>query len=160
LEDVTTNPSATPEEIGDYGWHIDLEDDGSYTYSEGGVSVTRDYLTERVITDPLATSSGLVFFTTYKPYDDVCLYGGKSFIWAVRYNTGGAAGALLKGVALLQVSTGSIEQIDLSTAFANTAEGKWGRRTTALEGVPPTAQGLSIMSTPPPVKKVIHMRER
>jgi type IV pilus assembly protein PilY1 len=156
LLNVTYTPSATPDDIGDSGWYIDLEDDGNYTYSEGGVPIARNYLTERVITDPLATSSGLVFFTTFKPYDDVCLYGGKSFIWAVRYNTGGTASALLKGVALLQVSTGSIEQIDLSTAFTEFG----GRRTTALEGVPPTAQGLSIMSTPPPLKKTIHMRER
>ena len=90
-----------------------------------------------------------MFFTTYKPYSDECDIGGKSFIWAVKYSTRGAAGALLKGKALMQVSTGSIEQLDLSTAFS----GSGGRRTTALEGVPPTAQGLSLISTPPPVKK-------
>jgi type IV pilus assembly protein PilY1 len=118
--------------------------------------VTRNYRAERVITDPLAVSTGLVFFTTYKPYNDVCAYGGKSFIWAVRYNTGGSAGALLKGVALLQVSTGSIEQVNLSTAFT----GKGGRRTSALEGVPPIQQGLSLLTTPPPVKKILHIRER
>jgi type IV pilus assembly protein PilY1 len=63
---------------------------------------------------------------------------------------------LLKGIALLQVSTGSIEQVNLSTAFSE----KGGRRTSALEGVPPTAQGLSLLSTPPPVKRILHMRER
>ena len=74
----------------------------------------------------------------------------------MKYSTGGSAGALLKGKALMQVSTGSIEQLDLSTAFS----GAGGRRTTALEGVPPTAQGLSIQSPPPPVKRVLHIRER
>jgi hypothetical protein len=59
-------------------------------------------------------------------------------------------------VALLQVSTGSIEQLNMASAF--TAAG--GRKSYSLEGVPPTAQGLSIMVGPPPVKKVIHMRER
>jgi type IV pilus assembly protein PilY1 len=98
----------------------------------------------------------MVFFTTYKPYSDECGLGGKSFIWALRYNTGGALGALLKGVALLQVSTGSIEQLNLSSAFTQAG----GRKSAALEGVPPTAQGLSLVTTPPPVKKVIHMRER
>jgi hypothetical protein len=138
------------------GWYIGLDPSGNYTYNEGGTNVTRAYRAERVITDPLSTTSGLVFFTTYKPYNDVCAYGGKSFLWAVRYTTGGAPGALLKGVALLQVSTGSIEQVNLSTAFTEAG----GRKTSALEGVPPTAQGLSLLSQPPPVKRVIHMRER
>ena len=126
------------------GWYINLD------------TSSGSYRAERVITDPMATFSGLVFFTTYKPYIDVCSFGGKSFIWALRYNTGGCASASLKGTALLQVSTGSIEQVNLSTAFTE----KGGRRTSAMEGVPPTAQGLSLLSTPPPVKRVIHMRER
>ncbi len=126
------------------GWYINL-DSGS-----GGNGA------ERVITDPLATSTGVVFFTTFQPYTDACSLGGKSYIWATAYNTGGAVGAILQGKALIQVSTGSIEQLDLSSAF--TQQG--GRKSTSLEGVPPTAQGLSIMVGPPPVKKVIHMRER
>ena len=148
------------------GWYINLDGTGSYSYCEifnaNGTCAqsqlpTRGYSAERVITDPLATTSGIVFFTTYKPYSDECGLGGKSFIWAVRYNTGAApTAALLKGVALLQVSTGSIEQINISSGF--TAAG--GRKTTAMEGVPPTGQGLSLMSPPPPVKRVIHMRER
>lgn len=138
------------------GWYINLDAPGNYTYYEGDTLVTRGYRAERVITDPMATTTGLVFFTTYKPYSDECGLGGKSFIWAVRYTTGGAAGALLKGKALLQVSTGSIEQLNLSSAFTEAG----GRKTSALEGVPPTAQGLAILSTPPPVKRVLHIRER
>ena len=126
------------------GWYIILD------------ASAGSYRAERVITDPLSTTTGLVFFTTYKPYNDVCSYGGKSFIWSVKYDTGAAPGALLKGMALLQVSTGSIEQVNLSTAFTEKGE----RRTSALEGVPPTSQGLSLMSTPPPVKRTIHIRER
>ncbi|MBE0425176.1 MAG: hypothetical protein IBX72_00825 [Nitrospirae bacterium] len=145
------------------GWFINLDATDNYTYcdevnADGTCtkSSTKAYRAERVITDPLAATTGLVFFTTYKPYNDVCGIGGKSFIWAVRYTTGGPPGALLKGIALLQVSTGSIEQVDLSSAFTQAG----GRKTSALEGVPPTAQGLSLLSTPPPVKRVIHMRER
>jgi type IV pilus assembly protein PilY1 len=157
ITDVTSTPSVDPNTITN-GWFINLDGSGSYSYSEGNppALVTRNYRAERVITDPLATSSGLVFFTSYKPYDDVCAYGGKSFIWALRYNSGGAPGALLKGIALLQVSTGSIEQVNLSSAFTE----KGGRRTSALEGVPPVQQGLSLLSTPPPVKRTIHIRER
>ena len=182
LTNVTNvaNTPANPDDASFKGWYINLEPAvstaspntytncngvgtttcaaGKYGYCEGDPSaiVCRNYKTERVITDPLATTSGVVFFTTYKPYSDECDIGGKSFIWAVKYSTGGSAGALLKGKALMQVSTGSIEQLDLSTAFS----GAGGRRTTALEGVPPTAQGLSLISTPPPVKRILHMRER
>jgi hypothetical protein len=143
------------------GWYIILDAPGVFTYDENGNGtitddVARTYNAERVITDPLAASTGVVFFTTYKPYNDLCTIGGKTFIWAVKYDTGGAASSLLQGTALIQVSTGSIEQIKLSTAFTD----KGQRRTSTMEGVPPMAQGLSIMTTPSPVKRVIHMRER
>jgi hypothetical protein len=162
LTDVSNTPKADPSAIAD-GWRINLDASGNYTHCEVrnpdgtcAQSVQRFYRAERVITDPLTTTSGLVFYVSYKPYSDVCAYGGKSFIWAVKYNTGGAAAFLLKGVALLQVSTGSIEQVDLSKAFTESG----GRRTSAIEGVPPTAQGLSILSQPPPVKRVLHIKER
>ncbi len=158
LTNVTNiaNVPSDPAAAGYHGWYINLDVPGNYTYTEAGTNVTRNYRAERIITDPLTTTTGLVFFTAYKPYFDICAYGGKSFIWATKYDTGGAPGALLKGMALVQVSTGAIEQIDLSKAFTLAD----GRKSGALEGVPPTAQGLSIMSTPPPVKRVIHMRER
>lgn len=141
------------------GWFINLEGSGNYSYDN---TAARLYRSERVITDPLATTSGVVFFTTYKPYGDECALGGKSFLWALRYNTGGApSNAVLKGKALVQVSTASVEQIDLSTAFkAEFGGGMDGRRTAAIEGVPPTAQGLSLLSQPPPVKRIMHMMER
>lgn len=150
--DAVANSSGFP------GWSIDLDASGNYNYD----NTTRLYRAERVITDPLATTSGLVFFTTYKPYGDECALGGKSFLWAVRYNTGGApAAAMLKGKALVQVSTGSVEQLDLSTSFqGDTTLHKGGRRTFAIEGVPPTAQGLSLLSPPPPVRRIMHIRER
>jgi hypothetical protein len=129
------------------GWYIELDPQDPATGS---------FEAERVITDPLSSSSGIVFYTTFKPYKDVCSIGGKSHIWAVQYASGGAAGALLKGTALIQVSTGSIEKIDLGSAFTE----KGGRRTSAMEGVPPIAQGFSIFKTPPPVERMIHMIEK
>lgn len=179
VTDIANVPS-DPTAAGYHGWYINLDPAvstaspntytncdgvgtttcaaGKYGYCEGNPAtvVCRDYRAERVITDPLTTTTGLVFFTAYKPYFDICAYGGKSFIWATKYDTGGSAGSLLKGKAVIQTGTGAIEQVDLSTAF--TLAG--GRKSGALEGVPPTAQGLSIMSTPPPVKRVIHVRER
>ena len=35
-----------------------------------------------------------------------------------------------------------------------------GRRSGAIEGVPPMAQGLSLLSQPPPVKRILHTIER
>lgn len=135
------------------GWYINVDASGNYTYAEGdpAVNVARNYGAERVITDTVSTTSGCVFFTSYKPYTDVCSIGGKSFLWAVRYNTGGSCA--LKGKALLQVSTGSIEQVNLADAFTN-------RKSAAMEGVPPTGGGLSLQTPPPPVKKIQHIRER
>ena len=132
-----------------FGWRIMLDN---------AVTTPAAYGNERMITDSLATtSSGLVFFTTFKPYAEPCAIGGKSYLWAVRYNTGGApAATLLKGKALVQVSTASVEEIDLASAFGD----KSGRRSGAIEGVPPIAQGLSIPSPPPPVKKLLHMQEK
>lgn len=159
LNDVTNTPNLKDEP--ENGWFINLDPAGSFTYPEGipSASVTKKYRAERVITDPVSTGSGLVFFTSFKPYGDVCSLGGKSFVWAVKYDTGGYAGALLRGKALLQTSTGSIEQKDLGTAFSP-SDMSGGRKSSAIEGAPPTAQGLSVIAPPPPVKRVLHMREK
>lgn len=135
------------------GWYIDLDPSGSYTYTP---DAAKNFGAERMITDPSAQVTGLVFFTTYKPYGDECSLGGKSFIWAVRYNTGGAGGALLTGKVLMQVSTGSIEEKDLTTAMTQ----KDGRRTAAIEGEPPQGQGLSVLAPAQAVKRIMHVRER
>jgi type IV pilus assembly protein PilY1 len=149
----------TANSAGFKGWFISLDPSANYSYDN---TAARLFRSERVITDPLATTSGVVFFTTYKPYGDECALGGKSFLWALRYNTGGAPSyAVMKGKALVQVSTASVEQLDLSLAFqGDAALHKDGRRTAAIEGVPPTAQGLSLLSQPPPVKRIMHMMER
>ena len=124
-------------------------------------SSTKNYWAERIITDPVAsTGPGVVFFTTYKPYNDECGLGGKSFIWAIGGDTGATGVNALKGTALLQVSTGSIEQIDMKKAFPMTSAGSYGRKTSAMEGVPPTSQGLALISQPSPVKRVVHTKER
>lgn len=139
----------------DEGWKITLDDCASLAGTPVACS-SAYFRTERVITNPLSLSTGVVFFTTLKPYDDICSSGGNTAIWAVKYDTGGAPGTLLQGKALIQVSTGAIEQLDLSTAFTE----KSGRKTGDMQGVPPTSQGLSIMSQPSPVKRVIHRRAR
>ena len=164
ITDTTVIAEGTANGTGFPGWSIDLDTTVSVNY-DGGPS-PKDYQAERVITDPLAISSGIVFFTTFRPYGDDCAIGGRTFLWAVRYNTGGVPAYALKGKALMQVSTASVEQLDLAEAFTRSVSGavstlhRGGRRSFALEGVPPTAQGLSLLSPPPPVKRILHMRER
>jgi type IV pilus assembly protein PilY1 len=141
------------------GWYLTLDPAGTYTYD----GASRALYPERVITDPLASANGLVYFTSFKPYGDYCAIGGKSFLWVFQYNTGGAPVYNLQGKALLQVSTAAIEQLDLSTAFSGGTDStlhKGGRRSYAMEGVPPVSQGLSILSPPPPVKRILHLKER
>jgi type IV pilus assembly protein PilY1 len=152
LTNADTPPTTEPTR----GWFINLDTASPFDYDGTG---SRDYQAERVITDPLATSTGVVFFTSYRPYGGDCSIGGRTFLWAVQYNTGGVPAVALQGRALMQVSTASVEQIDLSTAFSG-GQSRGGRRSYSLEGVPPMAQGLSLLSPPPPVRRIMHIRER
>jgi type IV pilus assembly protein PilY1 len=166
LTDRTTASSAA---VTGPGWFIDLDANGGNTcsapiaYDNTG---EQSYLTERVITDPLATNSGVVFFTTLRPYCGACAVGGRTFLWAVQYDTGGVPPFALQGKAMMQVSTASVEQLDLGDAFTKSVAGadaslhRGGRRSYAMEGVPPTSQGLSLLVPPPPVKRILHMKER
>jgi len=125
------------------GWYIGLD---TYTSSYGS---------ERVITDPVASTSGVVYFTTFMPSSDVCGYGGNSYIWAVKYNTGGLpASTALSGKLLLQVSTGAFAEVSVSSTFASS------RKSGAITGMPPLSSGLSVTTNPKPVKKILHIQER
>lgn len=157
LVSVDTTTTGGIDAVTENGWKIALDDcQNSAGTTVACSSASAYYKTERSITNPLSTETGLVFFTTLKPFDDICTSGGNSAIWAVQGDTAAAPGSLLSGKALIQVSTGAIEQVDLSTAFTE----KSGRKTADIQGVPPTSQGLSIMSPPNPIKRVLHMRER
>jgi type IV pilus assembly protein PilY1 len=133
------------------GWKVNLS------------SAASGFSPERVITDPLASTAGAVFFTTFTPSNDVCTFGGNTYIWALDYKSGAAPPTrAMMGKALLQVSTGAFKELSLADAFKNpTNKGFDGRRiSTAITGVPPTSQGLSIVTNPPPVKKFLHVREK
>lgn len=118
---------------------------------------------ERVITDPDVSTLGVVFFTTFAPSADPCTFGGKSFIWALRYDTGGSGAGFLYGFALIQTSTGEIEQKQLNTAFTEKAAanetGSPGRRTAAFLGQPPREGALTVL-TPPPFKTILRIKEQ
>jgi len=143
-------PSATLP-AGSPGWVIKLD------------AASGNSLSERVISDSLATTSGAVFFTTFKPSSLPCDYGGGAYIWSVGYNSGAAPpSAAMKGQMLLQVSTGAFAQMSMATAFTNVGNARLNlrRTTTAVTGVPPIAQGLSLIVSPSPVKKIIQIREK
>lgn len=128
------------------GWQIDLD---AATTSEGA---------ERVVTDTVALPNGTVFFTSFKPTMDICGFGGNSFLWGVKFDTGGQASAgALQGKALIQLSTGEFKEVDLSTAFTD----KGNRRIqTPMTGKPPSdAPPIISNSQNKPVKKILHIQE-
>lgn len=139
------------------GWYINLD---SCTNAAGATvdCFAGDvfYNTERSVTDPLTTPIGAVFFTTTKPTADVCGFGGGALLWAVDWETGGTVSSTLKGRAIMQVSTGSIEEVDLKTAFTE----RDSRRTTAMQGVPPSGAPPGILVPPKPQNKFIHIFEK
>jgi type IV pilus assembly protein PilY1 len=149
LNDATVVGNATNDPD---GWYIDMDAavDLDPTTPELDIGAERD------ISDVVASTTGLVFFTTFTPYVSACTLGGKSFIWATDYATGGDPGARLLGKGLVQVSTGAIEEVDLKSAFTE----KGGRRTGAMEGVPPTGGALNLQAPPTPEKRVIHVLEK
>jgi type IV pilus assembly protein PilY1 len=106
-----------------------------------------------VITDPVASPSGAVFFTTYEPTADICSLEGQSFLWGVNYNTGGfLSSGSLQGEVMIQVSTGSIEERKLLTTFGSS------RKSAAIQGK--GSSGMSVISSPLPVQKFMHIKER
>lgn len=158
LGDATSGASSDED-----GWYInldlctDLDESGQPINVDCSATSTSGYKTERNVTDPLATPIGAVFFTTTKPAADVCTFGGASHLWVVDYDTGGAvSSSILRGKALLQVSTGSIEEITLESALTE----KGGRRTPMIQGVPPTGAPPGILIPPEPVDKILHIREQ
>jgi type IV pilus assembly protein PilY1 len=130
------------------GWYIDLDP---------AIPTTSPlFYGERMITNPSVDATGIVFFTTFKPQNNACQKDGQTNIWAVKFDTGGAGTGLIQGTAIIQVSTGSIEQVNLATAFTQ----RDGRRTVGMTGQPPTREGLTVIPGAPAVSKPLFMKER
>ena len=126
------------------GWFINLNAAGTGT------------LAKRVITDPVASSNGFVFFTTLTPITDVCSFGGTTTVWSVNYATGGVGVANLQGQLLMQLSTGAFQQVDLATAFSKSLN----RESSDYQGVPPKAPpSLISNASHKPSKRVLHIQE-
>jgi type IV pilus assembly protein PilY1 len=124
------------------GWFIRLDGAGT---SAGA---------ERVITDPVALTSGAVLFTTFQPNKVPCQLD-TSYLWRVKYDSGDAVTGSISGKALLPVSIGGTEQVDLSGAFGD----RGNRRGAAMAGRP---GGLRVISNSGlrPMRKIVHIQER
>ncbi|GFO54976.1 hypothetical protein GMSM_19830 [Geomonas sp. Red276] len=128
-------------EATDPGWRIDLYP------AAGGVGG------ERVLTAPVATRSGSLFFATFQPNTDTC-QNGDAYLWGVSYATGGPIpDGSLKGKAMVQLSTGAVGTAELSGFAGGT------RRGAKMTGIP---GGVKIISNSGlrPVKRILHMKER
>lgn len=124
------------------GWRIDL--DGA----EGTFGA------ERVITNPVSMTGGAVFFTTFQPSSTPC-QAGNSYLWGVRYDSGGEIpGGSVQGKVLVQLSTGRVQETGTGGLT-----GKDKRRGLAMPGLP---GGLKVISNSglKPLKKIIHIQER
>jgi Tfp pilus tip-associated adhesin PilY1 len=130
---------------GKKGWYIDL---ANYDADNGA---------QRVITDPVPLVNGLVLFTSFKPTADVCGFGGTTSLWAITYNGGGTApGVVRRGKVVLQLSTGSFEEVNMETAFINSL----GRESDSFEGVPPQSSPQVFSNAGMfPQKKILQIQE-
>jgi hypothetical protein len=157
LADVTLATEGSPSGT---GWYLTLDGKMEYTNPETNKTVT--FYAERVITDLYANArEGLVYVTSMRPYADICSIGGVSSVWVFKADTGGAPG-VMKGTAIVQVSTGSIEQIDLASAFnpLDSATRGGRRMNVFIEGLPPMMQGMSMFEPPKPQPRIMHMIQK
>jgi len=144
IKNQTSAPSALT--AAQTGWYVNLD------------VPTSTLSAERVISNPTPNALGSVFFLSFAPNSDICGFGGTTYIWALDYKTGGKVTYLMQGKALVQVSTGAIKELDLSDS--STFSTKDNRRSVGFEGIPPTGQGLMVVTNPPPIKKFMHIQER
>jgi type IV pilus assembly protein PilY1 len=144
LKDQTSSPTALT--AIQTGWYVEL-DPASSTNLLGA---------ERVISNPTPDTLGAIYFLSFAPNSDICGYGGTTYVWALDYKTGGQVTYTMQGKALVQVSTGEIKEIDMSTAFT----GKNNRRTVGFPGIPPVGQGLMVIVNPVPTRQYMHIQEQ
>jgi type IV pilus assembly protein PilY1 len=144
LKNQTSAPAALS--AAQTGWYVEL-DPASSTNMMGA---------ERVISNPTPDTLGAIYFLSFAPTSDICGYGGTTYVWALDYKTGGQVTYTMQGKALVQVSTGEIKEIDMSTAFTE----KDMRRTVGFPGIPPAGQGLMVITPPPPMRQYMHIQEQ
>ncbi len=143
------NSMTTVAGVSKKGWFITL----------GAEDTVNNYGAERIITEPVPMPNGAVFFTSFMPSTDACNYGGNSYMWGMTYDTGGTASSnQLKGKALVQVSTGSFEEVNLSTQLTSNLGRKMAN---PMVGKPPTdPPPIVSASGNKPLKRILHIQEK
>jgi type IV pilus assembly protein PilY1 len=111
---------------------------------------------ERVISNPTPDPLGAIYFLSFAPNADICSFGGTTYLWALDYKTGGTVTFVMQGKALVQVSTGEIKELNLSDALTENE----GRKSVGFKGIPPTGQGIMVVTNPLPIKKFMHVQEQ
>jgi type IV pilus assembly protein PilY1 len=150
---------------GKKGWYIALDGPGNYTM--GAQMTTAAYDAERVVTNTTAASNGVVFFTTFKPTEDLCGYGGSTLVWMVDYYNGAQPpSSTMRGKLLIQLSGGEFITLDLATATKagndatqNTRGDRRIRADLAGHGLA-GSRGGSLQGLSKPVRKVLHIMEK
>ena len=156
---VSTLPS------GKKGWYIALDPAGDYAL--GAQMTTSAYSAERVTANTTASTSGIVFFTTFKPSDNICSYGGNTLVWAVDYATGGTgSSSAMEGKMTLQLSGGQFMVLDLKTAFndgGDSSQNTRGNRRSkgSLSGFGGAgSDGGNLQGQTAPIKKILQIMEK
>jgi type IV pilus assembly protein PilY1 len=164
LEDQTTTIAAALS-TGKKGWKIQLDAAGNYSF--GSPLVEAAYDAERVVTNTIASFNGVIYFTSFKPTNDVCGYGGTTLEWIVDYATGAAPpGSAMKGKLLIQLSGGEFVAIDIATATKSNGDSTQTthgdrriRADLAGHGIA-GSRGGSLQSASQPVRKILHIMEK
>lgn len=153
--------------LGNKGWYVNL------SLSSGSSSA------ERNLVDPKTMTNGCVAFSTAMPTSDICQFGGNSYIWMMKYDTGyTASDACKEGRAIVQTSTGSIANGNLKDVLTNSSNrqsgdigsssgfggggGGGGGGGSGGGGGGLASGGFEIIGkgSMKPLKKIIHIQER
>ena len=173
ITDQTTSASDALDTGKTAGWRIDLDDATANTCTHGTCSTTGDtcdttadclnFCAERIVTNPIALGTGTLFYTSFVPTADICSYGGNTYLWALKYDTGyQASAAAAYGKAIIQMSTGAFVEKSFIDASNPIFTAKENRRTaTPMSGKPPADPPMIISrSQNKPVMKVLHLQEK
>lgn len=147
------------------GWKIGLDPAGNYAL--GAQMTTAAYDAERVVTNTTAAFNGVAYFTSFRPTDDLCGYGGSTQVWMVDYLNGAVPPAsTMKGKLLIQLSGGEFVAIDIATATKaggdSTQQTRGDRRMRAdlaghgIAG----SHGGSLQGMSKPIRKILHIMEK
>ncbi|MDD5286612.1 MAG: hypothetical protein PHD54_12205, partial [Desulfuromonadaceae bacterium] len=147
------------------GWYIALDPAGNYAL--GAQMTTAAYDAERVVTNTTASFNGVAYFTSFRPTDDLCGYGGSTQVWMVDYLNGGVPpSSALKGKLLVQLSGGEFVSIDIATASKAggdatqiTRGDRRMRADLAGHGIA-GSRGGSLQSMSKPVRKILLIMEK